>query len=414
MATVNLYQEIRPKFGNKVGEYPIYIRLYHSGNKKDKSLKVFVPPKNWVEKDQRIQGKNLKSLNDKVQRIKSELIALILDLERNEVEPIPSIVLAEYYAQKADRNAVYVVNRTASGWKMSLNNWFAFVEQNRKSGTTDNSRQFKVKFESFVKKKHIVINELIDINYKVSDRFREYLYDEGLSFNTVGKLIARLRAWIRHENKISNTPISNTQNFNSKQLPKSYIALTIEELDKLKDFPFKSSRLAKARDVFIAITFTGLRISDYSKLDAGLIEDDIINIRLKKTETSSAIDASIPLLKEVKEMLNRNNGLFPQLSETKLREYLKEACKEAKFKQLIEVTFQKKDNQSVKHLVPKYKLITPHTGIKTMANYLQEKGLDTDFISTFLNKSPKTLKKHYLRERNTVEMKKKLEDHGLT
>jgi Arm domain-containing DNA-binding protein len=159
MATVKLFQEKRDKTKNKNGEFPIYVRISHQGKKKERSLREFVFERNW--KDQRIHGKSLKALNDKIQKVKGELTAVIVDLERNDIEPMPSVVFSHYDELKKTQYSINIVNKTHYGWKQSLTNWFQYIEEHNKRGTIDNSRQFKNKFTAFTKSKRVPIKQLV-------------------------------------------------------------------------------------------------------------------------------------------------------------------------------------------------------------------------------------------------------------
>ncbi|MCM1168762.1 MAG: site-specific integrase [Bacteroides sp.] len=53
--------------------------------------------------------------------------------------------------------------------------------------------------------------------------------------------------------------------------------------------------LEKYRQMFLFICYTGLRISDFVRIDAGMIHEDILVLKPQKTETTSATEVHLPL-----------------------------------------------------------------------------------------------------------------------
>lgn len=158
----------------------------------------------------------------------------------------------------------------------------------------------------------------------------------------------------------------------------------------LYNYNFEQSRHIKARDIYCFGCFTGLRISDILNLKREHIKDDEIHKTIVKTRRTDII----PLNQFAKQILKKyefEESPLPKISSQKLNDYIKECCRKAEIKTLINnVTFigGKPKEQSF----PKCELITTHTARKTFLtnsiilgmNYMAARGIsghkkDKDF-----------------------------------
>lgn len=215
----------------------------------------------------------------------------------------------------------------------------------------------------FKKKKKIPMDfQLIDINF--FEDFRTYCYaDKKININYFAKLINVLKSFMKWAEQKSYHHTTDYQNFHAAEASKDVIFLKIDELLMLKDYVFESKKHARARDLYCFGCFTGLRISDVNNLTWNNIKEDNIQLTIKKTKKSSII----PLNKFSKEIIERYSGEqapLPKLSNQKVNDYIKEACKIAGINEIIEITTYIGGNPSTKPH-PKYELITFHTARKT-------------------------------------------------
>lgn len=151
-------------------------------------------------------------------------------------------------------------------------------------------------------------------------------------------------------------------------------ALKKDEIDKIYNYNFKPfSKLDKVRDWFVIGLWTGLRISDFLQLETKDIEDDFITLTNKKTD----IPVIIPLHENVKSILKKWNGKFPEkISDQKFNEYVKEVCKEIGFNDLIlgskKVFIKEKDGIKIYRKVvgnyPKHELVSSHICRRTFSS----------------------------------------------
>jgi integrase len=85
-----------------------------------------------------------------------------------------------------------------------------------------------------------------------------------------------------------------------------------------------SPKLDRVRDLFLVGCWTGLRFSDFTRINKNNIKKDRIEITTQKTNTKIII----PIFKIVRAILFKYNGDLPRaISNQKMNEYLKDICK---------------------------------------------------------------------------------------
>jgi integrase len=128
--------------------------------------------------------------------------------------------------------------------------------------------------------------------------------------------------------------IDELKSFRKKEIkvPKTEkTTLTIEEVFSFYDFKFDSEKLDMIRDTFVFICLTGLRYSDYLRVERAFIKkstksDDLIYVRKAiKTKGSSGLNYKIPICNIAIDILKRYNYQLPNLP--KPNGIIKEALK---------------------------------------------------------------------------------------
>ena len=224
--------------------------------------------------------------------------------------------------------------------------------------------------------KHYVLKE-VDLNF--SDAFREWLQSKGYSNNSVRQHIGTL-IWTLKFASERGAVISNKVEFFSKGLKKQKtlnVYLSFDEIHKITHLVLDDHKQQIARDWLIVSCFTAQRVSDMFKFNSKDISEDgnWITVQQTKNETSSKI--LVPIMPQVREILNKYNGEFPPVFELNAyNRYLKAikiVCKKAglteETKTLASMT---KEADGVSQIVtkPKYELIGSHIGRRSFAtNY---------------------------------------------
>jgi integrase len=162
------------------------------------------------------------------------------------------------------------------------------------------------------------------------------------------------------------------------------IYLNEDEINKIFNHKFNSDYLDNARDWFIIGLRTGLRISDFLKLNKKNIVDGFIEKNTLKTD----FPVIIPIHEQVQFVLDKRKGKFPrEISDQKFNDYIKKVCEEvgineevegAKMDEVVirkngekETIFRKKTG-----IYKKYELVTSHICRRSFATNLYGK-IDT-------------------------------------
>lgn len=209
-----------------------------------------------------------------------------------------------------------------------------------------------------------------DINTNFYVKYNKYLLKLRLSKNSISGHWKFIKA-IMNEAKFRKLHTSN--DFEMFKRPKEdtdSIYLTEKELDVIYNLKLEG-RLEKVRDYFIIGCYTGLRYSDWDKIEISKIKDGLASIRSTKTNELSMI----PIHPRVLAILKKyDDGILPKKpSNQKMNEYIKEVAELAGIDEIIESRITK-GGQKVITKEPKYKLVSTHTARRSFATILVLKG----------------------------------------
>lgn len=172
----------------------------------------------------------------------------------------------------------------------------------------------------------------------------------------------------------------NLKKFGIPDVESEKIALTQNELNEIAALDLSSNpRLDKVRDRFLIACYTGLRFSDFIRLNKNHIQDDYIIIKQQKTK-----DNIIQVLREpIRKIFEKYNyELPPPISESNFNAYIKEVCKLCEsLQRKQELTIYEGGKQKSIYK-PRYELVSSHTGRRTFATLLAEKGISLEDIAS--------------------------------
>lgn len=216
------------------------------------------------------------------------------------------------------------------------------------------------------------------INYKFYNDYLNWLYQQGYSTNYIGTQIKILKTILRTSHELDHH--SNTE-YTKKYFKKpteevDHIFLNTDELERICKLDFSNfktkkvgsdvyltkDKMDRARDLFLISANTGLRVSDFNRLnkDNIIIIDDKSYFKIITKKTSKPI--TIPINSIVMEILDKWNGeLPPKMPEQHINYALKEIGEKAEINTKVKIT---RTTGGVKETneFKKYELITNHTG----------------------------------------------------
>ncbi len=156
-----------------------------------------------------------------------------------------------------------------------------------------------------------------------------------------------------------------------------FVSLNLDEIENilnLKDLP---DFLDNARDWLVISTSVGQRISDLMRFEKSMIRveknkknKDIHLIEFEQVKTNKLV--TVPLDNKVLTILEKRNGDFPRkISDQKYNDYIKEVCKKAGLRQLVQgdkiIVTENGDKRAEFGTYEKWELVSSHIGRRSFA-----------------------------------------------
>jgi integrase len=220
-------------------------------------------------------------------------------------------------------------------------------------------------FEIFRKKK-ITFG---DINFNFYESLSNYLLCEhihrrrketikGFKVSTAGKIIKQLRIFIRNRVKKNIIPTINLEDFKVLDEQSDAIYLTYGEIESITFLDLsKKPFLEKYRDLLVLGCLTGLRFSDFSKIQASDIRDSMLYKKQKKSNHWVVI----PLRSGAEKILKDNfKKQVPSVHDVDFNRYIKIIGQLAGINTPVSFSY-KRANKKIEVRKPKHDWITSHT-----------------------------------------------------
>lgn len=232
-------------------------------------------------------------------------------------------------------------------------------------------RQMMLRFQE-TKEKPILIKD-IDLEYKKD--FENFFLEKGYAYNTIARAIKFAKTVARHAYSQGIEASRQLDSIKTKTKESERIHLSFEELEKIQQTDFKEEHLSLSKDWLLISCFTGQRISDFMRFKKSMIRKKGENYLLEFKQKKTGKDMTIPLLKQVRDILEQREGEFPKaLPDQKYNEYIKQVCKRAGLKNKVwgskKVKVAEKQYRKKSDNYEKWELITSHIGRRSFAtNY---------------------------------------------
>lgn len=261
----------------------------------------------------------------------------------------------------------------------------------------------------FMKHRNIKSLMLKDINADFYDAFRFYCYNvEQKEKSTFGGYIKDIKTVMVE----SNTVGFDTKVFVMPSYESDTIYLTDAEIEKIATLDLSAnlteplarnktvenvaySTLAKTRDLALIGFYTGLRFSDFSKLEAKNIDRDFI--KMKQTKTGKLV--VIPIMQKLRPILEKYNGNLPTLSNQRFNDYIKIVARLAGLTEnrAVRVTKGNIENEEIK---PLFELVSSHVCRRSYATNLFNAGYSPMLIMSSTGHKTESSFLKYIRATN--------------
>lgn len=264
-----------------------------------------------------------------------------------------------------------------------------------------------------------------DIDMDFYNRFTAWFNTKGLSRNYLGEKIKIIKVVMndaRQIDRLHNNNVTRTKGFatpfdysdtiylDNEQLMRLYrveidedSVSTIMEDHRPQNVAKKVAAMRKARDMFLIGAFTGLRVSDYSRLKPANIEDGVIRIRNRKT----GITTAVPVHWVVKEIIDGGYDFEHPLYEQKLNDQIKDVAKLAGLDDEVVIS-RNIGGQETELVKKRYELISSHTARRSFATNAYKAGIPSIAIMKVTGHKRETTFLRYIRisEKENAEMLK--------
>jgi site-specific recombinase XerD len=366
---------------------PIYVRL-SAGEKVDLIVKtgLFVNPVRWSNDTQTIKQriktdedekliKKLKGLKDHIDSefknffgdySKEWLIAVIYRFHNK--KNIDAKTLNDYIdkfisdAEKGEKKNKSAMNfapgtvRIFKGFKRIFDEYQGIYTEKRIKWHRDNNKPLrpfrKLDFEN--------------ITTDFYNSFVSFLSDEGYALNTMGRFIKSLKMIMKKslQEKKHNNREFEYEAFRGISEETFAIYLTETELNEIYKYNLKQyPRFELARDAFMVLCETALRISDYNKVDVSIrIIEGKKFIDIIQSKTGGRV--IIPLTARMDAILKKYGNNLPRIPEQYVNEYIKIVAKWCGINEQLQWNGSK-FGKKYQRTALKHELITCHTGRRT-------------------------------------------------
>lgn len=225
---------------------------------------------------------------------------------------------------------------------------------------------------------------LLEIDKKFVEAFKNWMFEQNLSTNYVGKNLDRLASVCRDAKSLdikTNDYVENIKGFSESDEDRYIITLSFDEIKQIEETQFESGALDNAKKWMLIGCSIGQRVADLLRLtpsDFRYVEGKLF-LDVKQQKTNKEI--TVPILSE-KVIRIIENEMPHAISEQKLNEYIKDVCK---LVGIDKMTIGKKIDPETKRKLlgtyPKYELVTSHCFRRSFAtNYY--KSIPTPVLMT--------------------------------
>ncbi len=251
-----------------------------------------------------------------------------------------------------------------------------YVEERKESvdakrGTWKNLQTFANYLAEFAKEEQILLT-FAQIDHKFYHRFKNWMYSPPREFSAgyAAKVFSVVRQFMLEAKRRKLHHNEDFKEFSIKSEKVTHLALSVEELEHLYNLDLsKNERLERVRDLFLIGCYTGLRYSDFNRIQPQHIIEVEGAKMIEITTQKTGEQVTIPFNPELGHLLNKYNFNPPKISSQKMNDYLKELCAFAGMTEKILVVSNKAGKRE-ENQVEKYKLITTHVARRSFATNL--------------------------------------------
>jgi len=320
---------IRKDGVKKDGKAPLYLQVFINGQRLKIHLRLFVDPKHFVDKSEKIKVKSDPDFASKInailmkKKVKANNI-FINAIDKNET--LNKQLFLEYYGSES--SGASFLNFV----KSEIDN----EKEVRARNTIKGYNTFHSKLSEFSEEV-----DFSDIDFDFLQKFNKWLIVQGYKGNYIGSIHKNFKKFINLAIKKGKRISNPFKDFKIRRTKSDRAFLTIEEQKILIDIYNSNNlslRLHRVLRYFLFMCFTGIRVSDLRVLKhSNVIENNLV-FHPQKTKNINKL-LSIPLSEFAQKLIYDSSGvgeyLFNCISDQKINDFIKEIAAEAKIKKKL-------------------------------------------------------------------------------
>lgn len=375
MATVSIHLK-RPQTGVAATQQEptaIFLLLYAN----NRQYKVYtghtIKPAYWLKDEHKAKTKGLGenvALNDSLALMAERLLACYMETVAKGLLPTPAQLKAAI--APADVEA-------AEKQRLTLDAAFAlWIKQTREDGRQSTAKGYETTRKHLIEfgTVHRAAVEFEALTMSFFDKYTAYLSQQRkpkLTDNSVAKDVIILKTFMKWAALRGHNTRQEIPKAKYTQRDPAIIALTENELRDVAALDLNAQpKLANARDLFLLMCYTGLRFSDLHALATrpDCDKGEYLDITALKTD----LPAIPPVILQARPLLNRLfAGEIHVISNQRLNDYIKQIGEAAGIDSPTEKLLYRGGERLVS-ILPKYELISCHTGRKTFVTLAMRRG----------------------------------------
>lgn len=387
-----------------------------------KKSQVSAKAKEKYRLTEKLMFEKLDAISKVVETLERENISITSDLVKQRIYEIINAeqIAAERQRQKEEAKAEEEKNR------ITFNDFIAqYIKEcdtgdrkkkdstlNIAPGTVKSFRGFFAQLKAYQEDRHVII-DFPDITVAFYEDFKRFMLDKQYSPNTIARItkILKMMCYAAERMKL----------FDAKDIRTSVLAhpkdvdniyLSDERIQELYDLDLSGHEAwEKVRDVFVVGCLTGQRVSDYKRINKGMVvelTDGNKYIKLKQEKTRKIV--FIPLDYRVEAILKKYNGVLPKLFDQKINDYIKKVGEMLGWTEVVELDEQR---GSMEYTAKRRfcDLIKTHTARRSFATNMYRAGASLGSIMAITGHGSEEQLRVYLKltdEEKAIEARKEM------
>lgn len=319
----------------KNGLFPLYIRIYIDGVRKEIATKHFIKLIHWDDKKQRVKSiaPNSQLLNTVLDKDKLNLQHLFLESVSKGEKITPQMLKDKFLGiENLPKEKTILEAFDYHALKMA-----ELVKIGKVSNATLTRYKItKNKVEAFIKAQYRTDDkDLPEIRLRFVSEFEHFLLTvQAMQSNTAHKYIKNLKTVMNMSVGLDWIPSNPFNLFKCSYSAPERDILNHEELFTLQHKVIENERLAEVRDVFVFCCYTGFAYSDIYQFEKDAVMRGLDNeLWLSTNRQKTGTKESVPLLPVAIEIIEKYqdhnycvkyNKLLPVNSNQKYNAYLSE------------------------------------------------------------------------------------------